>query len=60
MRELKVGKALEHFREKVLLGSGRGGACISPAPSQHRENTVRKLEQTSFIHSFVGHENAND
>ena len=60
MRELKVGRALEHFREKVLLGSGRGGACASPAPSQQRENTVRKLEQTSFIHSFVGHENAND
>ena len=61
MRELKVGRAIEHLRDKVKLGSSRGGgACASPTPSHRRVDTVRKLEQTSFIHSFVGHENAND
>ena len=60
MGELKVGRALEYFRDKVKMSSSRGGACASPAQSHRREDTVRKLEQTSFIHSFVGHENAND
>ena len=55
MKSLKVGQALEHLRNKGVLGSGR--AYASPPP---RQDAVKKLEQTSFIHSFVGHENAND